>query len=67
MNIMVFSPKKPTNTEPLIQTIFAINLKQHITPGLVNIFFILKTDLDSPENLVGVDVFCFSKNAFIFF
>jgi hypothetical protein len=30
-------------------------------------FFNLKIDLDSPENLVEVDVFYFSKNALYFF
>jgi hypothetical protein len=35
--------------------IFALNLKQLITPS--EYFFIQKTDLVSPENLVGDDVF----------
>jgi hypothetical protein len=30
-------------------------------------FFILKPNSDSPENLVGYDVVCFSKNVFNFF
>jgi hypothetical protein len=30
-------------------------------------FLILKTDSDSPKNLVGDDVFCVSNNVFIFF